>query len=67
MILERIDRIGDELQGVTRRLDALEALAPLAREVAELSRSMTVIAHAVITGDAPRAAPRGTPRGPVGS
>ena len=61
IVLARLDRIGAQIEQVARRLEVLEALVPLTREVAELSSAMTVIAHAAIGREGPRVRRREVP------
>jgi hypothetical protein len=61
IVLARLDRIGAQIEQVAQRLEVLEALVPLTREVAELASAMTVIAHAAMGREGPRVRWRGGP------
>lgn len=61
IVLARLDRIGAQIEQVAQRLEVLEALVPLTREVAELASAMTVIAHAAMGREGPRVRRRGGP------
>jgi DNA-binding FrmR family transcriptional regulator len=45
-LLERLDRLTDELRGLNRRLDSGENLAPIVRELALLNDSLQALAYA---------------------
>lgn len=47
-LLERLDRLCAELQGLNRRLDAGENLAPLVHELRALNDSLQAIAYAAL-------------------
>ena len=53
-ILERLDRLCDEVHALNRRLDSGEQLAPLVREVAVLNESLQTLAYAALGQQAPR-------------
>jgi hypothetical protein len=53
-LLERLDRLTAELQGLNRRLDSGENLAPLVREVSLLSESLQALAYAALGQQGPQ-------------
>jgi hypothetical protein len=53
MVIERLDRLGHELELIGRRLEVLEVLIPLARELGDLSRATTTLAHAAMGRQGP--------------
>ena len=54
VLLERLDRIGDELAKLNRRADTDEAMIRLTREVANLNESLQAIAYAALGQQAPQ-------------
>ena len=53
-LLERLDRLTAELQGLNRRLDSGENLAPIVRELALLNDSLQALAYAAIGQQGPQ-------------
>ena len=53
VLLERLDRIGDELAKLNRRAETDENLIRLTREVANLNESLQAIAYAALGQQAP--------------
>jgi hypothetical protein len=53
VLLERLDRIGDELAEMNRRAKNDETLLRLTREVANLNESLQAIAYAALGQQAP--------------
>ena len=53
-LLERLDRIHAELNGLNRRLDAGENLAPVVRELATLNESLQALAYASLGQQGPQ-------------
>jgi hypothetical protein len=53
-LLERLDRIGDELAKVNRRLDNDEHFVRLTRELATLNESLQALAYAALGQQAPQ-------------
>ena len=53
-LLERLDRLCDELRGLNRRLDAGENLAPLVRELRVLNESLQALAYAALGSQGPQ-------------
>ena len=53
VLLERLDRIGDELAEINRRAKSDETMLRLTREVANLSESLQAIAYAALGQQAP--------------
>lgn len=53
VLLERLDRIGDELAELNRRARSDETLLRLTREVANLNESLQAIAYAALGQQAP--------------
>jgi DNA-binding FrmR family transcriptional regulator len=53
-LLERIDRLTAELQGLNRRLDSGENLAPVVRELALLNESLQTLAYAALGQQGPQ-------------
>ena len=51
-LLERLDRIGDELERLNRATEKGEGLTLVAREIRELTESMNALAYAAL-GQAP--------------
>jgi hypothetical protein len=54
VLLERLDRIGDELGKMNKRLDHDEHYVRLIRELASLNESLQAIAYAALGQQAPR-------------
>ena len=59
-LLERLDRIGDELAKVNRRLDNDEHFVRLTRELATLNESLQALAYAALGQQAPQVRRRRT-------
>jgi hypothetical protein len=53
-LLERLDRLCDELRGLNRRLDAGENLAPLVHELRVLNESLQALAYAALGSHGPQ-------------
>ena len=53
-LLERLDRLTAELQGLNRRLDSGENLAPIVRELALLNESLQALAYASLGQQGPQ-------------
>ena len=53
-MLERLDRIGDELARVNKRLDNDENFLRLTRELAALNESLQALAYAALGQQAPQ-------------
>ena len=47
-LLERLDRLCDEVHGLTRRLDTNEQLLRISRELATLNESLQALAYAAL-------------------
>ena len=54
LILEKLDRIGDELEKTNKRLDNDENFIRLARELATLNESLQALAYAALGQQAPQ-------------
>jgi hypothetical protein len=54
VLLERLDRIGDELAKLNRRAETDENMIRLTREVANLNESLQAIAYAALGQQAPQ-------------
>jgi archaellum component FlaC len=54
VLLERLDRIGDELAKVNKRLDNDEHFLRLTRELATLNESLQALAYAALGQQAPQ-------------
>jgi hypothetical protein len=54
LILERLDRIGDELEKTNKRLDNDENFLRLARELSTLNESLQALAYAALGQQAPQ-------------
>ena len=54
LILERLDRIADELEKTNKRLDNDENFLRLARELATLNESLQALAYAALGQQAPQ-------------
>jgi Ni,Fe-hydrogenase III large subunit len=55
VLLERLDRIGDELAKLNRRAENDDALIRLTREVAQLNESLQALAYAALGQSGPQA------------
>jgi hypothetical protein len=53
-LLERLDRLTDELRALNRRLDNAEHLAPVVRELALLNDSLQALAYASLGQQGPQ-------------
>jgi Ni,Fe-hydrogenase III large subunit len=53
-LLERLDRLTAEVQGLNRRLDSGENLAPIVRELALLNDSLQALAYASLGQQGPQ-------------
>ena len=60
VLLERLDRIGDELAKLNRRVDNDENFLKLTRELASLNESLQAIAYAALGQQAPQVRRRRT-------
>ena len=54
VLLERLDRIGDELAKMNRRLDHDEHFVRMTRELASLNESLQALAYAALGQQAPQ-------------
>jgi hypothetical protein len=54
VLLERLDRIGNELEKVSKRLDNDEHFLRLTRELATLNESLQALAYAALGQQAPQ-------------
>jgi Ni,Fe-hydrogenase III large subunit len=54
VLLERLDRIGDELAKLNRRAESDESFLRLTREIASLNESLQAIAYAALGQQAPQ-------------
>jgi hypothetical protein len=59
-LLERLDRLGDELAKIDRRLDHDEHFVRLTRELATLNESLQALAYAALGQQAPQVRRRRT-------
>ena len=59
-LLERLDRLCDEVHGLTRRLDTNEQLLRISRELATLNESLQALAYAALGQQAPHVRRRRT-------
>ncbi len=59
-LLERLDRISDELHGIRRRLDQDEHMVRIERELANLNESLQALAYAALGHQAPQVRRRRT-------
>ena len=57
-LLERLDRLCDEVHGLNRRLDQHEALHRIGGELANLNESLQALAYAALGQQAPRVSRR---------
>ncbi|HKI91786.1 MAG TPA: hypothetical protein VJ986_05765 [Gaiellaceae bacterium] len=53
-LLERLDRIGDQLEKMNKRLDNDEHFLRLTREIATLNESLQALAYAALGQQAPQ-------------
>ena len=60
VLLERLDRIGDELAKLNRRVDNDENFLKLTRELASLNESLQALAYAALGAQAPQVRRRRT-------
>ena len=60
VLLERLDRIGDELVKLNRRVDNDENFLKLTRELSSLNESLQAIAYAALGQQAPQVRRRRT-------
>ena len=60
VLLERLDRIGDELAKLNRRVDHDENFLKLTRELASLNESLQALAYAALGQQAPQVRRRRT-------
>jgi DNA-binding FrmR family transcriptional regulator len=59
-VLERLDRIGDELRSMNRKLDQQEHLLRISRELASLNESLQALAYAALGHQGPQVRRRRT-------
>ena len=59
-LLERLDRIGDELHALNRRTDTSELLLRITRELANLNESLQALAYAALGQQGPQVRRRRT-------
>ncbi len=52
-LLQRLDRLCDEVHGLTRRLDTSEQLIRISHELASLNESLQALAYAALGQQAP--------------
>jgi hypothetical protein len=60
VLLERLDRIGDEIAKVSKRVDNDEHFLRLTRELATLNESLQALAYAALGQQAPQVRRRRT-------
>ena len=60
VLLERLDRIGDELAKLNRRTEADEQMLRLTREIANLNEALQAIAYAALGQQGPNVRRRRT-------
>jgi hypothetical protein len=53
LLHHELKRIGDELERIQRRLEALDALAPAMMELSRLARSIESLAYAALGREGP--------------
>jgi DNA-binding FrmR family transcriptional regulator len=53
-LLERLDRLTDEVRGIRRRLDENEHQLRISRELASLNESLQALAYAALGQQAPQ-------------
>ena len=56
-LLQRLDRLCDEVHDLNRRLDSAEGLTRIARELSTLNESLQALAYAALGTQAPSVAP----------
>ena len=61
ILLERLDRIGDELAKLNRRLDNDEHYVKITRELATLNESLQALAYAALGQSGPNVRRRRSP------
>jgi hypothetical protein len=59
-LLERLDRLCDEVHALTRRVDTSEQLLRITRELATLNESLQALAYAALGQQAPHVRRRRT-------
>jgi archaellum component FlaC len=59
-MLERLDRIGNELHSLNRKLDSSEHLLRISRELANLNESLQALAYAALGQQGPQVRRRRT-------
>ena len=59
-LLERLDRIGGELEGLNRRLDSREELSVISHELRNLNESLQALAYAALGHQGPQVRRRRT-------
>jgi len=59
-LLERLDRLCDEMQTLNKRLDSNDPLLRIARELSTLNESLQTLAYAALGQQAPTVRRRGT-------
>ena len=59
-LLERLDKIGDELHSMNRKLDHAEGFARLAHELRNLNESLQAMAYAALGQQGPQVRRRRT-------
>ena len=59
-VLERIDRLCDEVHSLNRKLDTSEHLLRISRELASLNESLQALAYAALGHQAPQVRRRRT-------
>ena len=52
-LLERLDRVADEIQGLNRRLDSREELNVIAHELRNLNEALQTLAYAALGQQGP--------------
>ena len=57
-LLERLDRLNEELRALNRRLDSGEHLAPIERELGTLNDSLQALAYAALGQQGPQVSRR---------
>jgi DNA-binding FrmR family transcriptional regulator len=53
-LLQRLDRLTEEVRGINRRLDTSEGLLRITRELATLNESLQALAYAALGQTAPQ-------------
>jgi DNA-binding FrmR family transcriptional regulator len=53
-LLERLDRLCDEVRALNRRMDSAESLARIAHELATLNESLGALAYAALGQQGPQ-------------